>query len=323
MPTITPDVVYNSEVDIGPTGGFFRRVFSVEGMPVTPDVLFQAIALVKNGGYSANIGDVHPQQAGLFAARYGGKPQGTQESPSRNNMYVFVTYYTPDVAATSNYTMIEVGGSNAQEIISVWQSGPIRGQPMVVGYQPPQVLTSPGMTQGETQPLANLPYPITPDDIAKGRNNGQFFDTIQIPVESPNRIIRFTRREPQCPVYAQYHRRINSTPFLGFPAGTVLCRNIEGKNIVGGGIVAPSEYIVVYTFEYNPQPYGWLHFEFFIDHNTGKPEAGVDVLGNHGKNNGYTIVQPYDSADFNGLKLPNLDSTPVVLGLAQGAPPIM
>lgn len=274
-------------------GGVTRR-FLIQGLVASnnPSDLFAGTISAQG---IPQYRDPHPTINGLFASSFDGAPFIDQSgSTSKTAVLLEVGYSTPTFLPMGG-VRIEVGGSNSQYILNRWPNGPQKGLPILVGYA--------------TYGGASFPQQIPPSyttNNATNNSSGAQFDTAEIPIESPNAILRFTRTETAFPMtaFATYRRKISNAPWLGFDPFTVVCRNIEAVNMVGMGLIAQSYWQVTYEFEVAESPDYWVHVEFFKDIHTGKPIAGVNILDK--TNNGYTLVVPYVDADFNGLKLPKL-----------------
>lgn len=288
--TITPDVIFGSEASYDLTGAEVPRVFLVEGLTSSMDIHLRAIAAVQQGGYNAGIYQAHPTQKNLFVSGYKTNIVGDQRSPSRTQIYVTVIYKTPDASLTAGYTQIEILSANGQDVLNTWPSGTQKGQPILVGYA----------TGGDSFQAQIDPSSVNPDS---DQIAGKFYDTVRIPWPSRNTIFRFTRLETGPPIAQQSFRStVNQNAWNGYPANSVLCRAVDGVNIVGGGLIAPGMFRTLYELEYTPKPGGWTRVEFFRDVHTGKPPPDVVIDGSY---NGYTIVTP-PQMDFAGLKLPPL-----------------
>lgn len=287
--TVTPDVIWGTRAHFSRMASSVPRVFLVEGLTPSLDIHMQAIAAVQASGNNAGMFQAHPTQVNLFVSDYDTEVVGNKQSPSQTKVYVTATYSTPEASTTSGYTLIEIASANGQSVINRWQSGPQKGQPILIGYDP----------TGN----ANQPDQINPTQAAADMASGVVFQTVRVPGASRNTIYRFTRLESGPPLVQQaYRQSVNQSAWNGLPAGSVMCRSVDGQNLVGGGIVAPSMYRVVYELEHNPDFGGWTRVEFFRDEHYGKPIVGVDITD--GTNNGYTFITP-PSMDFGGLNLPS------------------
>src|SRR6185312_6116115 len=121
---------------------------------------------------------------------------------------------------------------------------------------------------------------------------------LQIPVLSPNTILQFTRQELKSPLKLStvLRRTVNSAPWQGGNAKTWICRAIDATSLNN-----LTRYEVKYTFEYDPD--GWERLEYYTDPYTGKIPDDVQLSSDGSK--GIASIQPYATADFNQLGLPN------------------
>lgn len=121
---------------------------------------------------------------------------------------------------------------------------------------------------------------------------------LQVPVLSPNTILTFTRQEFKSPlkVSARLRRTVNAGPWQAGESRQWLCRAIDAVSL--GNL---SRYEVKYVFEYDPD--GWDRIEYYRDPYTGRVPADAELSA--GNDRGVARLQPYATADFNELKLPN------------------
>lgn len=284
-------------------GGIVQR-YQIEGLTASND----PADLLNNGIAASNIFYTmpHPTISGIFAATFDAKPLVEEGgSVSRTSCLLEVGYSTPTFLPLGG-VKVEISGSNSQELLNRWPGGPLQGQPILVGFNPDRTFQAPVNNAAQIDPAAVIAYQ---NAISNGSGGSSYipprwaFDSVEIPIESPNLILTLTRTEFKFPkANLLYRRTLNSNAWLGFDPLTVLCRQISAQNIIGAGTIAPSYYVVQYTFEIVDDPVRWQRTEIFRDEHTGK-NIVVDI--NSDTFNGYTTVIPYRAADFNGMKFPN------------------
>lgn len=260
------------------------------------DMLDQAV-----GATEVSYTDPHPTLAGVYAADFNAWPWiNRNASTSKTAAIVEITFRTPSFIPFGG-VKAELSGSNSQYVLNRWPNGPQKGQPILVGWNPDLTLDFPDQNDAA----------LVQEHILSKNTNGDKFDTVSIPIESPNAILILTRTEFTSPKKWYPNRlKLNKTPFLGFDPGTVLLRDIKGSNQVGVGTYIPTYWTNSFIFEIVDDPIKWKEVAFFLDEHTGKPIEGINLAASpgNGVNNGWAVIQKYgDPVDFSILKFdPNI-----------------
>lgn len=276
--------------------GGVTQQYQVDNLTIPTDdpaSLFQQALNVIGISYTSP----HPSIAGLYAASFDAwLTVQKKESVSKASVTFEIGFKTPTFIPFGG-VRVELSGSNSQTILNRWPNGPEKGSSILVAYNP-----------DKTVAFADQISPTEwKRNASAGTLQGSLADTVEIPIESPNAILQFSRTEFVFPK-ANYSLRkhLNSKSWLGFAPETVLFREMNAVNMVGVGTIIPDYWMCKYVFEVAPDPTYWAHIEFFRDRFTGKLLPNVDITD--GTGNGYVVVNPYgDPVDLNQLNFdPNL-----------------
>lgn len=276
----------------GQSGSFPIR-FTVEGLDATLGAAMCVMACQATDAVTGftipKYPTEHPQVAGFYVGGIGAKPW---PAGSRTSAMVELTYVPPEMIPGLG-TTIEIISASGDKVIARWPYGPQKGKPILVAYSP---------DGGDFDPQID---PASAKKWASDPSAGNFVDIVSARVLMPGTVLRITRTESKSPLNqaAQYRRHRNKSTWQGQPKGTWLCTRYDGVNLANGNaLVAPGFYTVTYEFEADPDDQ-WNQYAPYIDRNTGRVPTDVDF--SDGTNNGYTIITPYDYAEFNLLKLPS------------------
>lgn len=304
MSVTVTEIFDGTFVDIDNTNGSAARCFLVQGVAAgAPNDMQQAAFIACGLPYNAP----HPTIGGLYVKGFRAVPVGDQTGPtcSRTDFRVLVKYQNNDFTPALGAVKVEIFGSEGTEIMNRWPAGTrLQGQAIYIAY-----------FAGSGSPLTPISAQVDPAgvDFNPTTNGGVYYDTVELPIESQNTILRFTRRETGSPLLKsrQFRRTVNATAWQGFPPLSVKCRSIDASNVIGvGNVIAANLYDVTYVFEHNASgqnPYNlgpWARVELYREPHTGKPPPGINILD--GSYNGYTVVLPYAPQDFNALSLPTV-----------------
>lgn len=213
------------------------------------------------------LGQAHPQIPGIQVIN-----KSAERIAGDSAVAVTVEYGVPDPDDTGDGAGIEGQGEIEIDaaLISEQTYRDIRGAIMRVSYD-------------------GRPYLFTIDGEEQSVGRVRLTKVITANVERPNVSLRFTRVERDISIaqIAALTGKINRSPFLGFPAGTWLCRRINPRAIAGG------RYRTTYELIYDPR--GW------------RLEGAVDYAGlvpfDATPGNGIEFFDIYEQADFSPLRI--------------------
>ncbi len=289
-----------------PTGGQLVRTFAVVGMDRTlSDNGVRAISYVNGFDPSTQYQAPHPTVVGFYCGGFESEIMGNDQSPNLGGIIVYVMYGTPEFIP--NAVQIEIQGLTGTKEINFWPTGPLIGTQMLVGAWFGDGVLIPGKSFDNQIDPASAPEAGVHHVSGSTLQTVQY-DPISIPVLSGGLLLTYTRREGSPPNF-NFKRKVNSTAWNGLGPGLWLCYQISSRNLVSVSTLFPAGgWQTTYIFQSADNldlpaaVAGFKVVEFFKDTITGKPMVGADILD--GTNNGYTIIDPYNSANFNSLGLP-------------------
>ncbi len=272
------------------------RIIKIDGCDASDPAATLQLALAS--GDVPTRGDDHPSGFPMQA------DEVTVEAITSNQVHVTVKYRAlsalekePDDTQPALMTF----GSTVQ---TQQTSTDYSGQPLTTIYEEKD---SDGLISG-----GGGSYPIqsaeSPNDVITGPDNNGPVNIATGEVQTPNTIIRFSRREQNPPNVKAffYMTKTNATACnwggAAYEARTLLCTRIEGNTNDGG-----TSYIVEYEFQYNRDT--WVLFApYVLPNNTqgmDKDDNTKVVLGpgDIPPDAGLNVFQMYGEAEFNDLLL--------------------
>lgn len=300
MIRILENRVAGSVFHVDSTGESMKRVFVVQGLPSTADILARAV-IAQDGvsGYAMpQVGQEHELITGQYVTSIDSEPFLNSTTKA-----IVTATYGWWVTTGPNSIIVRINSSSCNIPMNF---DPVNGKPFYVKWTDPQAAADIANQAGSS--LGGQP------SDASATATGISLVTINAFIDET--VVEMTRVETKSPlaIIPLYKNRTNKTAWQGQPPNTWLMREITAESI------GQNRYNVTYAASMRP-PIGWTQLYFFVEHYSGKvPEAVLTqglklsdfqnaltgpVTINGNKDSGVFVYNPLQ-AEFNALKLPNV-----------------